>query len=102
MPSKSQIKSYVLNNKTLTFKQLEDMVYNLEINDNPSNINPSLSRRCIVENIFKPFFEQLREKSVDFNSSIKTHKLNYRDKITLSSHGMIAVNILRECNFQLP
>lgn len=83
MTSKSQIKSYVLNNNTLTFKKLEELVSNLEIHDKPSNINPDLTRRYLVENIFKPSFEQLREKSVDFNSPIKTDKLNYKNNIAL-------------------
>ncbi len=99
MLSKRKAKEIAQNNTTITFEFLSNLVNNVTDLDGNSKVNPDLPRKYVINEIFKPALVDLRNKNVDFNAVIDTMSLNHNCKLRLNSHGMIMVNILRECNY---
>jgi len=93
-----------MENSTMTFQDLKNLVYSIKDLSGNSKINPELPREFLFQNIFKPYFSELEGKNTDMNKIINTTSLNTRgskDKIVLSSDGIILYNIIRECEYKI-
>jgi len=82
-------KKLAFNNKTTTYGNLVTILENAVL-DGQSKINKSLSKKQVHEIMIGAL------DSEDKSAIINTTRLNKRDKIALSSHGMIMANILFE------
>ena len=87
--NKNQLKKLVLENKTITFGDLLDKI-NKADKTGQCKINPATSREY-----FAKISESVcREKGLE--NIVSGSRLNDKWKISLSSDGMIMLNILRE------
>lgn len=101
MASRAELKKFVYKSKSMTFNDLKKLVEGIQNLDIKSKVNPAISRKFVIDEIFNPFFKDLEKKCVDFNAPIKTTMFNDLNRLTLTPYGMIMLNILHECDYSL-
>lgn len=53
MASRATLKKFVYKNKSMTFNDLKTLVENIKNLDGKSKVSPTVSRRYVVEDIFR-------------------------------------------------
>lgn len=101
--NKRAAKTFALNNTTMTYIDLINIINGVTDLSGHSNINPELPREYLFNSILKPWIKTLEERNIDLNKVINTTRMCFRgrkDKIILNPDGISLYNVIRECKYK--